>query len=76
MAACHFGLFDKLSEGTIARGELKEALELKECPFVILTTALMALGLPEKDSEESFIAPPRPLFSLPLLPNGRTCLLR
>ncbi len=28
-ATCHFGQFDKLSEGPLARGELKEALELR-----------------------------------------------
>ncbi|MDA9961945.1 methyltransferase [Opitutales bacterium] len=64
-ATCHFGLFDKLSEGPLARGELKEALELKERPFVVLTTALRAVGLLEKDSEERFIATPLALEHLP-----------
>ncbi|MFP6894461.1 MAG: methyltransferase [Opitutales bacterium] len=63
-ATCHFGLFDKTSEGPLARGELKEALELKERPFVVLTTALRAVGLLEKDSEERFIATPLALEHL------------
>ncbi|MBT5910533.1 MAG: methyltransferase, partial [Opitutae bacterium] len=64
-ATCHFGLFDKLSEGPLARGELKEALELKERPFIVLTTALQAMGLLQKDRSERFIAPPLALEHLP-----------
>ena len=64
-ATCHFGLFDKLSEGPLARGELKEALELKERPFIVLTTALQAMGLLQKDRSERFIATPLALEHLP-----------
>jgi ubiquinone/menaquinone biosynthesis C-methylase UbiE len=64
-ATCHFGLFDKLSEGPLAIGELKEFLELKERPFIVLTTALQAMGLLEKDQNERFLATPLALEHLP-----------
>ncbi|MDA1046997.1 MAG: methyltransferase [Verrucomicrobia bacterium] len=64
-ATCHFGLFDKLSDCPIARNELKEALEMAERPFVVLTTALRAMGLLEPDAEGCFIATPLALEHLP-----------
>ncbi|MFP6887430.1 MAG: hypothetical protein VB997_07690, partial [Opitutales bacterium] len=48
-ATCHFGLFDKLAERPLAWDELKEALDLAERPLVVLTTALRAMGMLDKD---------------------------
>lgn len=40
-----FRLFDRLAERPLQRGALRDALGLEERPFVVLTTALRAMGL-------------------------------
>lgn len=44
-AVAHFGLFEKLASGPQAPHELQQALGLERRPFVVLLTALKAMGL-------------------------------
>ncbi len=44
-AVAHFDVFTKLATGALESSRLREALGLAERPFVVLTTALKALGL-------------------------------
>ncbi|MCA1685368.1 MAG: methyltransferase domain-containing protein [Planctomycetia bacterium] len=44
-AVAHFGVFAWLAEGPVVSESLRESLGLAERPFVVLTTALKALGL-------------------------------
>ena len=64
-ATCHFKLFDKLAEKSLAWEELKEALGLAERPLVVLTTALRAMGMLDKDSDGRFVPTPLALEHLP-----------
>jgi SAM-dependent methyltransferase len=48
-AVSHFDVFRRFVEGPVDRGELRERLGLAERPFVVLTTALKALGLLAED---------------------------
>ena len=51
-AVAHFGVFARLAEGPVAAEELRESLGLAERPFVVLTTALKALGLIEDEGPD------------------------
>ncbi len=44
-AVAHFGLFERLADGAVERDALRGGLGLAERPFVVLTTALAAMGL-------------------------------
>jgi predicted O-methyltransferase YrrM len=44
-AVAHFGLFERFAGGKMDRDALRLDLELEERPFVVLTTALKAMGL-------------------------------
>lgn len=48
-AVAHFKVFDLLAPGPLAAGELRQRLGLAERPFVVLFTALRAMGLIESD---------------------------
>lgn len=49
-AVAHFGFFGKLEKGAVAAEVLREELGLAERPFVVLTTALKAMGLLVEDA--------------------------
>lgn len=44
-AVAHFGVFARLADGPVAVDDMRRALGLADRPFVVLTTALKALGL-------------------------------
>ena len=44
-AVAHLGVFETLADGPLASNVLRERLKLADRPFVVLTTALRALGL-------------------------------
>lgn len=48
-AVAHLHVFERLSDGPTPREALRRALDLEERPFVVLTTALKALGLLAED---------------------------
>ncbi len=50
-AVCHFNIFEQLREEPLALKELAEALGLCERPARVLTTALSAMGLLQRDKE-------------------------
>lgn len=52
-AVAHLGVFRPWGSGTVLREELKERLGLAERPFVVLTTALKAMGLVEGNEDGS-----------------------
>lgn len=64
-ATRHFGLFDKLAAGALGREELRDALGLADRPFVVLTTALRAMGLLAHSDETGFSATPLAAEHLP-----------
>lgn len=49
-AVAHFGIFDRLAAGPVARAELQAATGLAERPFCVLLTGLKALGLLQESS--------------------------
>ncbi|MBX6313249.1 MAG: methyltransferase domain-containing protein [Isosphaeraceae bacterium] len=53
-AVAHFDLFGKLAAGPMAADDLRRALGLAERPFVVLTTALRAMGLLSVDRSGRF----------------------
>jgi ubiquinone/menaquinone biosynthesis C-methylase UbiE len=48
-AVAHFGVFARLADGPVAAEELRESIGLAERPFVVLMTALKAMGLIVED---------------------------
>jgi hypothetical protein len=50
-AVAHLGVFGHLGAGPVAAGALRERLGLADRPFVVLTTALKALGLLTADPD-------------------------
>jgi ubiquinone/menaquinone biosynthesis C-methylase UbiE len=50
-AVAHLGLFGALADGPVAAETLRDRLALQARPFVVLTTALKALGLLVGDAE-------------------------
>ena len=67
-ATCHFKLFDKLAESPLSWGGMKRALGLAERPLVVLTTALRAMDMMEKNSNGRFA--PSPLATEHLASGG------
>jgi hypothetical protein len=55
-AVAHFGLFDRLAKGPLSIDELRKELELDTRPFVVLMTALQAMNLVQRDTENRFTA--------------------
>ena len=53
-AAAHFNLFGRLAEGPRSFEKLCDELELAERPAVVLTTAMRAMGLVDRDGEGRF----------------------
>ena len=49
-ATCHLKLFDELASSPLTWDDMKQALGLEERPLVVLTTALRAMGMLDKDS--------------------------
>lgn len=49
-SVAHLGVFGRLANGPMASVALREALGLAERPYVVLTTALKALGLLSEDA--------------------------
>lgn len=57
-AVAHFGLFNRLANGPVSSDELRNQLELELRPFVVLMTALQAMGLVQRNTENQFEANP------------------
>lgn len=51
-AVAHFGLFEKLAPGSKSSAALQSELGLERRPFVVLTTALSAMGMVQKQGED------------------------
>ena len=67
-AVAHFGVFARLADGPVERDALRDALGLAERPFVVLTTALKALGLLAEDARG--LVGPTPLAREHLTPGA------
>jgi predicted O-methyltransferase YrrM len=52
-AVAHFQLFDHLVDGPLPFTDLRNKLELEQRPAIVLVTALRAMGLLEKNTDES-----------------------
>lgn len=63
-AVDHLGLFDVLGDRALARADFLRELNLEERPFVVLTTALRAMGLLESTPRGEFQATPLALEHL------------
>jgi SAM-dependent methyltransferase len=53
-AVAHFNLFDRLAGAPLRIAELQKLLGLADRPFIVLTTALRAMGLIVRDREGRF----------------------
>ncbi len=51
-AVAHFGVFGRLANGPVGRVELRDDLGLADRPFLVLLTALRAMGLVNLDGED------------------------
>ncbi|MGE4550715.1 MAG: methyltransferase, partial [Opitutales bacterium] len=67
-ATCHLKLFDKLASSPLAWDDMKQALGLGERPLVVLTTALRAMGMLDKNPDGRFA--PSPLAAEHLVSGG------
>jgi hypothetical protein len=55
-AVAHFDFFGRLGERALSGDELQQALGLAERPAIVLTTALRAMGLLDRDGVGRFVA--------------------
>jgi predicted O-methyltransferase YrrM len=68
-ATAHFNVFGILARESLSLGQLCERLEIAERPVIVLTTALLAMGLIAKNEDGRLV--PTPLAAAHLVPGAK-----